>query len=162
MSVSRIKILRNLSKNYNSCNSIFSINSRKQIKSFGPQQQTRQSNHSRTLSTRGNNVLIKEPSSATLLISAESISKCNYFLYFRPMLLSKYFHIHAVFRFSSLYMNKFQPKMKGRSLQNLSPFSAKTQLTVPKKLLSIRPCGCGTIANAPSAIIRTLMLGYYS
>ena len=52
--------------------------------------------------------------------------------------------------------------MKGRNLQNLSPFNAKTQLTVPKKLLSILPCGCGTIANAPSAIIQMLMLGYYS
>ena len=52
--------------------------------------------------------------------------------------------------------------MKGRNIQNLSPFNAKTQLTVPKKLLSIRPCGCVTIANAPSAIIHMLMLGYYS
>ena len=52
--------------------------------------------------------------------------------------------------------------MKGRNLQNLSPFNAKTQLTAPKKLWSILPCGCGTIANAPSAIIQMLMLGYYS
>ena len=52
--------------------------------------------------------------------------------------------------------------MKGRSLQNLSPFNAKTQLTVPKKLLSILPCGCETIVNAPSAIIQMLMPGYYS
>ena len=50
--------------------------------------------------------------------------------------------------------------MKGRSLQNLSPFNAKIQLNVPKKLSSILPCGCGTIANAPSAIIQMLMLGY--
>ena len=52
--------------------------------------------------------------------------------------------------------------MKGRSRQNLSPFSAKTQLTVLKKLLSILPCGYGTIANAASAIIQMLMLDYYS
>ena len=88
MSVSRIKILRNLSKKYNSCNILFAVDSRQQIQNFGPLQQSAQSNHSRKLSTPSNNVLIKEP-----LLPFISVSRYAYTTSAKESIV---LHIHSV------------------------------------------------------------------